>query len=100
MYTAYESTLFTATLFDVREPDPPGYGDDPGTRIQRARWRLAKNVRLLRVIRGWSQESLALAAGLDRSYVGAIERAERNLTLDNIEKLAQALGVEARDLLS
>ena len=43
----------------LREPDPPGYGDVPGKHKQGVRWRLARNVRLLRVMRGWSQEALA-----------------------------------------
>jgi transcriptional regulator with XRE-family HTH domain len=50
-------------------------------------------------MRGWSQETLAQDAGLERTYVGAVERAERNLTLAGMEKLAGALGVEVRELL-
>jgi transcriptional regulator with XRE-family HTH domain len=42
---------------------------------------------------------LADLAGLHRTYVSSIERAERNVSLDNIEKLAQALGIEVADLL-
>jgi len=100
MHAAVETPLFTSRSLQVREPDPPPYGGDATQQKQRARRRLAGNVRLLRVMRGWSQETLALAAGLDRTYVGAIERAERNLTLDNIEKLAEALGEEVTALLS
>ena len=47
-------------------------------------------------MRGWSQEVLAQEAGLERTYVGAVER---NLTLASMEKLAGALGVEVRELL-
>jgi len=50
-------------------------------------------------MRGWSQEVLAQEAGLERTYVGAVERAERNLTLASMDKLAGALGVEVRELL-
>jgi transcriptional regulator with XRE-family HTH domain len=61
---------------------------------------LAKNTRLLRVMRGWSQERLALEAGLDRSFVGAIERAERNLTLATAEKIANAFNLSVAELLT
>lgn len=60
---------------------------------------LATNLRLLRNERGWSQEDLAAEAGLHRTFVGAVERAERNISLDNVEKLALAFGVEAWSLL-
>jgi transcriptional regulator with XRE-family HTH domain len=59
----------------------------------------AANLARERRARGLSQEALAEAAGLHRTYVGSVERAERNLALDNIEKLAAALEVEPADLL-
>jgi len=49
---------------------------------------------------GWSQETLALNAGLDRTFVGAVERAERNITLATAEKLAQAFNLTVADLLA
>ncbi len=49
--------------------------------------------------KGWSQERLALACELDRTYVSAIERSVWNVSLANIEKLAQALEVEPWTLL-
>ena len=51
-----------------------------------------QRVRVARDAQGWTQEDLAAEAGLDRTYVGSIERGERNLALLNINKLALALG--------
>ena len=50
-------------------------------------------VRTLRNILGLSQEKLAERAGVHRTYIGMIERGEKNITLSNIEKIASALGV-------
>ena len=55
-------------------------------------------VRLKRKDLGLSQEELADKAGLHRTYIGMIERAEKNITLTNIEKIAKALGVETKTL--
>lgn len=60
---------------------------------------VASNVRRLRVARGWSQEDLADQCSLHRTYVGAIERGERNITLATLERLATALEVIPTDLL-
>jgi transcriptional regulator with XRE-family HTH domain len=61
--------------------------------------RFGNRVRELRKKKGLSQEGLALESGLDRSYVGGVERGERNISLENIEKLARALGVPPASLL-
>jgi len=61
---------------------------------------LAKNIRLVRNKLGLSQEQLADEAGLHRTYIGSIERAERNVSVDNIEKIAKALKVKPTDLLA
>ncbi len=58
-----------------------------------------ERVRVLRQAHGFSQEALALAAGLDRTYIGGVERGERNISLINIQKIAQALDVSPADLL-
>ncbi|MHC4508867.1 MAG: helix-turn-helix domain-containing protein [Planctomycetota bacterium] len=61
--------------------------------------KLGRNVRAVRRMRGLSQESLALAAGLDRSYVGGVERGERNIAVVNLLRLAKALAIPASTLL-
>lgn len=65
-----------------------------------ARERLAHHLRSLRAARGISQEALADLADLHRTYVGSIERCERNVSLDNVERLAAALGVDICQLLA
>ena len=64
-----------------------------------ARKQLARRVRLLRTNRGWSQEVLAELSGLNRSYIGAVERAEHNIGLDNIERISLALETSVPVLL-
>lgn len=56
------------------------------------------SMRQLRQERGMSQEALALACDLDRTYIGGVERGERNISLVNIHKIARALGVPAKEL--
>ncbi|WP_029477965.1 helix-turn-helix domain-containing protein [Deinococcus frigens] len=65
-----------------------------------ARAVLAANLRRLRREQGISQEALADLTGLHRTYVGSVERQERNLSLDNVERLAGALGVHITALLT
>lgn len=56
-------------------------------------------IRSLREERGQSQEGFAAAAGLDRSYYGAIERGEFNVTIDTLAKIAAALDLSASKIL-
>jgi len=56
-------------------------------------------IRASRAQVGLSQEALAVDAGLDRSYVGGIERGEHNMTLINLQKIAVALGTKPSQLL-
>ncbi len=60
---------------------------------------VGENIRTLRQAKGWSQEKLAFEADLHRTYIGDIERGERNVSVVNVQKIADALGVCAADLL-
>lgn len=61
--------------------------------------RFGQRVRNERLKQGFSQEELAEKASLHRTYIGMIERAEKNITLINIEKIARALEVSLEELL-
>lgn len=61
--------------------------------------RFGQRVRTLRAERGYSQEGFAYACELDRSYIGGIERGERNVALRNIETIAETLGISLADLM-
>jgi transcriptional regulator with XRE-family HTH domain len=61
---------------------------------------LAQNLRFLRVERGWSQEDLADRCHLHRTYIGAIERGERNVTLNTLYEIANALTKSPAELIS
>jgi transcriptional regulator with XRE-family HTH domain len=60
---------------------------------------LARNIRTLRHEKGWSQEYLALESGLHRTFIAHVERGVRNISIDNIDKLASALNVAPHTLL-
>lgn len=72
--------------------------------VQKKRMKLrllaAKRIRQIREGKGLSQEALADIAGLHRTYVSSIERGEKNFTVDSLERLAEALGVDARELFT
>ena len=57
------------------------------------------NIRIYRKARGLSQEELADVLGIHRTYMGGVERGERNLTLQSLERLAQNMGVDPVTLL-
>ena len=72
-------------------PDMPAKG--------RLRRRFAENLVAARAVKGWTQEALAERAGLARTYISEIERLKRNATLDSVERIADALGMDAELLL-
>lgn len=61
--------------------------------------RIGSNIRRIREQRGLSQEKLGAIAGLHRAYIGQIERGEKNIGLQNLEKIANALKVDIRALV-
>ena len=75
------------------------YIDSSNAMGHRARNLLAQKLRVLRMMRGWSQEQLAEASGLHRTYISLIERSECNVSLDNLEKIADAFGLSLPELL-
>ncbi len=66
--------------------------------ITSTRKQFGKKLRELRRKVGLSQEELGFKSGLHRTYIGSIERAEQNISVDNIHKLAKALDVKVKDL--
>lgn len=64
------------------------------------RVRLGSAIRRLRKAKGYSQERFADLCGLHRTYMGSVERGERNVSLDNIERIAKRLGITAGQLLT
>ena len=79
-------------MLGMAKPSPVFSGDP-------ALLALGAAIRSGRAVVGLSQEALAVDAGLDRSYVGGIERGEHNLTVMNILKIAKALGSKPSELL-
>ena len=70
------------------------------SRVASLRALFAQNLRRARQARSLSQEKLADLAGLHRTYVGSVERGETNISIDNIEKLAAAVGIDAAALIT
>ena len=60
---------------------------------------LATNMRRYRATRKLTQEALAFESGINRTYLSAVERSERNVSIDNVERIARGLGVDAWLLL-
>lgn len=70
------------------------------TRIEITMMTFGKNVQIARQNLGISQEELAFRAGLHRTYIGMVERAERSISLQNAKKIADALNVKLDNLLN
>ena len=62
--------------------------------------RLGQAIRQHRKAKGWSQEELAFQAELDRTYIGSVERGERNIAVLNLVKIAVALETDVHELVS
>jgi len=62
--------------------------------------RIGIAIRNMRLQKEWSQEQLAFECGLHRTYIGAVERGEKNLTLKNLIKVAKSLDTSAAELMS
>ncbi len=67
--------------------------------VENARHRIAINLKRLRKERGWSQEYMAEAADFHRTYVSQLERCITNISIDGLEQLAIALGVDVVELI-
>lgn len=72
----------------------------PGPAQTSVRIALGRRIREIRHAQGVSQEELAHRSGLDRSYVGSVERGERNVSIDNIAALARALNAPIAELVT
>lgn len=85
------------TVSAVDGPAAPVCNADMGGRARKA---LARRLRVLRSMRGWTQEDLAEACGLHRTYVSLVECGQCNVGLDNLERLAEAFGMDLTELFS
>ena len=68
--------------------------------VQSARAIFASNLRKVRLSKQLSQEALAERACLHRTFVGCVERNEKNISIESMERLAVALGIDLRELLA
>lgn len=61
--------------------------------------KIGNNITQLRKSKGWTQEELAFECQLHRTYIGSVERGERNIAILNLFKIANALGVEVKEII-
>lgn len=74
--------------------------DMPSKPAEEVQKQFGARLRALRQQRGLSQEELALSCNLDRTYIGSVERGERNISLVNIHTIAAAFGVSPREFFN
>ncbi len=86
-----------ATAGVSRQPDRQGGGSDKGRSARQVAF--GDRVRQHRQHHGWSQETLAHEAGINRSYIASLEAGRRNPSLDLMARLAAALGVDLGELV-
>jgi transcriptional regulator with XRE-family HTH domain len=72
----------------------------PSKSAEKIQKQFGTRMRALRQQRGLSQEELAFSCNLDRTYIGSVERGERNISLANIHAIAAALGVSPREFFN
>jgi ribosome-binding protein aMBF1 (putative translation factor) len=89
-----------AASSSARSPRSKHVADNASTNPLFLQQLFGSNVRLVRTAKGLSQEDLADRASVDRTYVSSIERRLRNVSIQNVQRLALALDVDPRDLLS
>lgn len=90
----------TLAILSVVAENPHAGDGSPGRRLTAAHVGLGQAVRQLRQAARISQDALAARCDLHRTYVGGIERGERNVSFGNLVKLAGALGVKPSELLA
>nr|WP_058440364.1 helix-turn-helix transcriptional regulator [Legionella brunensis] len=61
--------------------------------------KIGNKIRMLRIAKGYSQESIADAAGMGRTYMGRVERGEQNISIQNLIQIAFALNIEVGELI-
>ncbi len=95
IWVSYPVVLSPSNSQDVAMAKPSSqYDGDPILK------KLGSAIRRERLKQGISQENLALAAGVDRSYMGGIERGQHNVTVMSLSKIATAIGMSMSELLS
>jgi DNA-binding XRE family transcriptional regulator len=82
-------------LMVIRDVPIAGMDDRAERRVLK---QFGARVRRIRLQKGMTQEDLAFTCGLDRSYIGSVERGERNISLLNMHKIVRALGVPMKEL--